>query len=274
LHFTQSFLMVAIIVPIFLQIRILDVIDVLLVAFLLFSLYQLLKGTAAVNIFLGILAIFVLWRLVKSLQMDLLSDILGAFTSVGFIAFIVVFQPEIRKFLLAVGSPGFITRNRFRAFFSKLQLENRNLADIDSVVQACHRMANSLTGALIVITRTNDLAEFKETGLAVDAIISDQLLESIFYKNNPLHDGAVIISENKIKTARCILPVSGNMDLPTEFGLRHRAALGITEKNDSIAIIVSEQTGRISYCRNGEMSVDVKASGLKTMLTEDFSNKD
>ncbi len=264
--------MIAASVPLFLHVRILDVIDVFLVALLLFSLYQLLKGTAAVNIFLGILAIFVIWRLVKSLQMDLLSDLLGAFTSVGFIAFIVVFQPEIRKFLLAIGSPGFLTRNKFRSLFAKLQLENSNLADIDPLVQACHRMSHSLTGALVVIARKNDLTEFKDTGMAVDAIIiSDQLIESIFYKNNPMHDGAVIISENRIKAARCILPVSGDMDLPSEFGLRHRAAIGITEKNDSIAIIVSEQTGRISYCRNGELSLDIKASGLKTMLTEDFS---
>ena len=151
--------MVGLIIPLFLSIRILDVIDVFLVALLLFSLYQLLKGTAAVNIFLGILAIFGIWRLVKTLQMDLLSDLLGAFTSVGFIAFIVVFQPEIRKFLLAIGSPGFITRNRFRTFFSKIQLENRHLADIDPVVQACHRMSHTLTGALIVIARKNDLSE-------------------------------------------------------------------------------------------------------------------
>jgi len=265
--------MIAALIPIFLNIRILDVIDVFLVALLLYFLYQLLKGTAAVNIFLGILAIFVLWRLVKSLQMDLLSDLLGAFTSVGFIAFIVVFQPEIRKFLLAVGSPGFLTRNKFLSLFSKIHFEDSNLADIDPVVQACHRMSHSQTGALIVIARKNDLSEFKETGLAVNAIISDQLIESIFYKNNPMHDGAVIISDNKITAARCILPVSGNMDLPAEFGLRHRAAIGITEKNDSIAIIVSEQTGRISYCSGGELTLDIKASGLKTLLTEDFSEQ-
>lgn len=266
--------MISLFIPLFLHVRILDVIDVLLVALLLFSLYQLLKGTAAVNIFLGILAIFGIWRLVKTLQMDLLSDLLGAFTSVGFIAFIVVFQPEIRKFLLAIGSPGFINRNRFRNFFSKMHLENSHLADIDPVVQACHRMSHSLTGALIVISRKSDLSEYKETGLALDALISDQLIESIFFKNNPLHDGAVIISENKLTTARCVLPVSGKTGLPPELGLRHRAAIGITEKNDSIAIIVSEQTGRISYCRNGELSLDVKASGLKTMLTEDFSERE
>lgn len=261
------------ILPLFLHIRILDVIDVFLVALLLFSLYQLLKGTAAVNIFLGILAIFVIWRLVKTLQMDLLSDLLGAFTSVGFIAFIVVFQPEIRKFLLAVGSPGFLTRNKFRSLFTRSHFEDSDLADIDPVVQACHRMSHSRTGALIVVSRKSDLTEYKETGLAVDAIISDQLIESIFFKNNPMHDGAVIISKNKITAARCILPVSGSMDLPAEFGLRHRAAIGITEKNDSVAIIVSEQTGRISYCREGELTPDIKASGLKAMLTEDFSFK-
>ena len=263
--------MLSLFIPLFLNIRILDVIDVLLVAFLLFSLYQLLKGTAAVNIFLGILAIFVIWRLVKSLQMDLLSDLLGAFTSVGFIAFIVVFQPEIRKFLLAIGSPGFVNRNKFISLFSRLHFDDSNLANIDTIVQACHRMSHSLTGALIVIGRKNDLSEFKDTGLAVDAIISEQLIESVFYKNNPLHDGAMIISDNKIKAARCILPVSDKTDLPSELGLRHRAAIGITEKNDSVAVIVSEQTGRISYCRNGNLLLDIKASGLKTALTEDFS---
>jgi diadenylate cyclase len=260
-------------IPLFLHVRLLDVIDIFLVALLLFSLYQLLKGTAAVNIFLGILAIFVIWRLVKSLQMDLLSDVLGAFTSVGFIAFIVVFQPEIRKFLLAIGSPGFLTRKRFRSLFTRLQHDDKHLADIEPLVQACNRMAHSRTGALIVITRRNDLTEYRETGLELDATISDQLLETIFYKNNPMHDGAVIISENRIKTARCILPVTEKADLPAEFGLRHRAAIGMTEKNDSIAIVVSEQTGRISYCRDGELTPDIKASGLKAMLTEDFSGK-
>lgn len=258
-------------VQLFLNVRILDVVDILLVSLLLFSLYQLLKGTAAVNIFLGILAIFVIWRLVKTLQMDLLSDLLGAFISVGFIAFIVVFQPEIRKFLLAIGSPGFISGYKLRSLFTRLHLANQNLVEIDSVVQSCNRMSNSNTGALIIIARKNDLNEYKETGTSIDAIISDQLLESIFYKNNPLHDGAILISENRIKAARCILPVSANLDIPAELGLRHRSAIGITEKSDAIAIIVSEQSGKISYCREGELFQDVKASGLKAMLTADFS---
>ncbi|HOW30001.1 MAG TPA: diadenylate cyclase CdaA [Bacteroidales bacterium] len=255
----------------FLTIRVLDVIDILLVALLLYSLYHLLKGTAAVNIFLGILAIFALWRIVKALGMDLLSDLLGAFISVGFIAFIVVFQPEIRKFLLAIGSPGFFKKTSRRFLFWKIKLEDENLSDIEPVVQACQRMAMSKTGALIVVARKNDLSEFSETGISVDAEITDQLIESIFYKNNPLHDGAMIIVLNRVKSVRCILPVSSSIDLPSEVGLRHRAALGIAERTDCIAIVVSEQTGKISYCKDGQISVDIKAAGLKSMLMNDFN---
>ncbi|NVO18237.1 MAG: TIGR00159 family protein [Bacteroidetes bacterium] len=258
-------------IPIFLHIRLLDVIDILLVAILLYSLYNLLKGTAAVNIFLGILAIFAIWRIVKSLGMDLLSDLLGAFISVGFIAFIVVFQPEIRKFLLAIGSPGFVKKNRLKFLFWKLHFKQEDLIEIDPIVQACHRMSMTMTGALIVVSRKNDLSEFTDTGMALDSQISDQLIESIFFKNNPLHDGAVIIAANRLKAARCILPVSAGSNLPSEFGLRHRSAIGITEKTDAIAIIVSEQTGKISYCKDGHITLDVKASGLKSALTEDFS---
>lgn len=257
----------------FIHFRILDVIDILLVALLLYSLFQLLKGTAAVNILLGILAIFLIWRVVKSLGMDLLSDLLGAFISVGFIAFIVVFQPEIRKFLLAVGSPGFIKRSQSRFLFWKIKIHNPNLSSIDEVVQACGRMSNSNTGALIVIARRNSLEEFVETGLEMEARISVQLIESIFFKNTPLHDGAIIINENLIKAARCILPVSGNMDLPAELGLRHRSAIGITERTDAVAIVVSEQTGLISYCKEGVLQHDIKASGLKTILEEEFGRK-
>lgn len=260
-------------IPLFLHLRILDVIDILLVSLLLYTLYHLLKGTAAVNIFLGILAIFVVWRLVKYLQMDLLSDLLGAFISVGFIAFIIVFQPEIRRFLLALGSPGFISGNRLNLLLSRLRHVNQNLPDIDPVVQSCIHMAKSRTGALIIVSRQNDLSEYKNTGVVVDANITAVMLETIFYKNSPLHDGAVIIAENRIKSARCILPVSANMDIPAELGLRHRAAIGVTEKSDAVAIVVSEQTGSISYCRAGELLHDLTAPGLKQQLTVDFGTK-
>lgn len=255
----------------FISIRVLDIIDILLVALLLYSLYNLLKGTAAVNIFLGILAIFALWRVVKALRMDLLSDLLGAFISVGFIAFIVVFQPEIRKFLLAIGSPGFFRRTGNRFLFWKIRLEDENLSDVEPVVQACQRMAMSKTGALIVISRKNDLTEFIETGIVIDAAITDQLIESVFFKNNPLHDGAMIISLNRLKAVRCILPVSASNELPSGLGLRHRAAMGVSERTDAVSIIVSEQTGAISYCKDGQLSVDIKAAGLKSLLMSDFN---
>ncbi len=262
--------MSTLLIPLFIHIKILDIVDVLLVAFLLYSLYNLLKGTAAVNIFLGILSIFVLWRVVKALQMSLLSDLLGAFISVGFIAFIVVFQPEIRKFLLAIGSPDVFKRKDHRFLFWKIRFHDNNLNDVDPVVQACSRMAQTQTGALIVIAHKNDLADIIETGIRMDAAISIPAIESIFYKNAPLHDGALIILNNKLCAARCILPVSANADLPANLGLRHRSALGITEKTDAVAIIVSEQTGKISYCRNGQLTVDVQTAGLKKMLLEDF----
>lgn len=256
----------------FLTVRALDIVDILLVAILLYSLYNLLKGTAAVNIFLGILAIFALWRVVKALRMDLLSDLLGAFISVGFIAFIVVFQPEIRKFLLAIGSPGFFRRTGKRFLFWKIRLEDENLADVEPVVQACQRMAMSRTGALIVISRKNDLTEFIDTGIIIDSVITDQLIESIFYKNNPLHDGAMVISLNRLRAVRCILPVSASAELPPELGLRHRAAMGISERTDAVSIVVSEQTGNISYCKDGKLMPDIKAASLKSLLMSDFNH--
>lgn len=256
----------------FLNFRLLDFIDILLVATLLYSLYRLLKGTAAVNIFLGILSIFLIWRIVKALEMDLLTDLLDAFISVGFIAFIVVFQPEIRKFLLAMGSPGFFKSNKTRFLFWKVKIHNY-LVDIDKVVQSCGKMSNSLTGALIVIARRNNLEEFIETGTTLDAAISSQLIESIFYKNSPLHDGAVIIVDNRVTASHCILPVSGTTEISEELGLRHRSAIGITEKTDAVAIVVSEQTGSISYCKEGILQHDVKPAGLKKILDEEFGTK-
>ncbi len=254
----------------FITMRTIDVLDILLVALLLFYLYKLMRGTAAISIFFGILAIFVIWRIVKALEMDLLSTLLGAFASVGAIAIVIVFQPEIRKFLLSIGSRDTFTTGKYKYLFFKIKNDNPYLQSIDPLVQACNKMGQSYTGALIVIGRKNRLGEYKETGTYINAFISDQLIESIFYKNNPLHDGAVIINDNRIKAARCIMPVSNNMELPQDLGLRHRSAIGITERSDAVAIIVSEQTGRISYCKNGELFLDVKAAGLKSMLLEDF----
>jgi len=259
------------VIPFFIGLRLLDIIDVLLVAFMLYELYNLVKGTAAINILLGIIAIFLVWRLVRILEMELLTEILGAFISVGFIALIVVFQPEIRKFLLLLGTPTFMRKNQRRFLFWKIHYNNDELLSIDPIVQACHKMAVTKTGALIVIGKIHDLEEYINTGEITDARISEQLIENVFFKNSPLHDGAAIIMNNKIKAASCILPVSKNADLPVHVGLRHRSAVGITEKTDAIAIVVSEQTGRISWCKGGELHLHIEASRLKTLLEEEFN---
>jgi len=263
--------MTEIFIPLLIGLRWLDIIDILLVALMLYELYNLVKGTAAINILIGIIAIFLIWRLVKVLEMELLSEILGAFISVGFIALIVVFQPEIRKFLLLLGNPSFIRKKNRRFLFWRINYSNDENLKIDPIVQACFRMANSKTGALIVIGKINELEEYVATGELIDARISEQLIENIFFKNSPLHDGAMIILNDKITAASCILPVSKNENLPVEVGLRHRSGVGITEKSDAIAIVVSEQTGKISWCKNGELLVNVLPSKLKSLLEEEFN---
>lgn len=255
----------------FISIRLLDVIDILLVTLLLYELYNLLRGTVAINIFIGIVAIFLIWIIVSALNMELLSEILGAFISVGFIALIVIFQPEIRKFLLALGTPSFIRRGRNRFLLWRFNMKEDTQLDIDKIIVACQRMSDAREGALIVITHENELRQYIETGEKIDAVVSTPLLENIFFKNSPMHDGAVIISENKILAAGCILPVSNNRNLPKRLGLRHRAGVGITEQTDAIAVIVSEQTGGIAYSKLGEINIRVKPQQLKDFLEEEFS---
>lgn len=255
----------------FIEIKLLDVIDILMVAFLLYGLYNLLKGTVAINIFFGIVSFYFLWKLVTALDMRLLSEIFGAFISVGFIALIVVFQPEIRKFLLMLGKPGFINKKRKRFLFWKFDINNSQELEIDTLLIACRKMSSSKTGALIIIARKSELEQYVDTGEKINARISDALIESIFFKNNPLHDGAMIIHHNKIVATRCILPVSDNQTLPPTMGLRHRAAVGITEQSDAIAIIVSEETGDISFASEGIIKADLKPNQLKPILMEELS---
>lgn len=253
----------------FISVKIVDVIDILLVAIILYQLYRLLKGTAAIKIFFGIISIYLTWKLVDIFQMELLSEILGQFISVGVIALLVVFQPEIRKFLLLLGTPNFLKKRKF--LFWRLYAQPEYDLNIDMVVEACKNMSSTLTGALIVLSRENELSEFLETGQKIDAVVTSELLENIFYKNSPLHDGAVIISDNRIKVARAILPVSANQTLPPDLGLRHRSALGVTENSDAISIIVSEQTGAVSYCISGKLVRNVKPSQLKSFLLSELS---
>lgn len=248
------------------DIRIVDIIDVILFAILLYEIYNLVKGTAALRIFIGIIAVYLIWKIVKAFQMTLLTEILGQFISVGVIALIVVFQPEIRQFLLIIGKTKIIKTRRRKFQFWRIKITNPVSLHINKVVKACQKMADTRTGALIVITRQNDLNNYVETGFPVDAKISEMMLETIFFKNSPLHDGAVIIRGEAIHAARCILPVSNKEDIPPYCGLRHRAALGITERSDALAIIVSEQRGAISFCADGILTMNLSPSELSTIL--------
>lgn len=257
----------------FIKIRFLDIIDIFLVAILLYYLYKILRGTGAMNIFLGLIAIYVFWWLVRAFEMELLTEILGQFMSVGVLALIIVFQPEIRKFLLIVGSRSFL-RNREGGLFSRFwQVGKEESLNINEIVYACEHFSETKTGSLIVITRQNNLEFFVETGQIIDAVVSRQLLENIFYKNSPLHDGAVIITHNRIKAARCVLPVSDSRVFPAYLGLRHRAAMGIAEQSDAISIVVSEQTGRISMVKNGELKRNIKPVELKELIAREFAQE-
>lgn len=254
----------------FIQIRLLDFIDIFLVAIILFQLYRLIRGTGTLSIFIGIVSIYIVWWLVRILEMELLTALLGQFVSVGVLALIIVFQPEIRKFLLFLGNQNIIKKgsNKFLRFFS--QMDNNTPLNISLLVNTCQHFADTQTGALIVLTKSNDLSFYLETGELLDARVSDQLLENIFFKNSPLHDGAVIITNNRIKAARCVLPVSENTSIPVSLGLRHRAAAGISEVSDAIAIVVSEQTGNISIAMHGEIKRNLKPLQLKEFLVKEF----
>lgn len=265
--------MINIIFEFFSNLRIVDVIDMLLVLYLLYELYNLLKGTAGINMFFGIVTVYLLWKLVVLMEMRMLGEILGQFISVGVIALIIVFQQEIRKFLLLLGNAKFINKKRKRFLFWNFNIAQEVKLNIDEVCKAIKRMALNQTGALIVITRKNQLEDIIITGVAVDAIVSDQLIENIFFKNTPLHDGAVIIIDNRIVAAKCILPVTDWEGMPENVGLRHRAAVGVSEVSDAIAITVSEQTGEISIADNGYIKTNLKVSELKDFLREEFFDK-
>lgn len=262
------------VIPLLFQVRILDVIDIVLVALILFQIYLLIRGTGAISILIGILSVYILWWLVRLFEMALLTAILTQFISVGVIALIIVFQPEIRKYLLMIGNRSFIKKGSQNFFNKLLKAEEPPKLDVFPIVIACTRMSNSNTGALIVLTKQSELEQVVETGQTINATISSQLLETIFFKNTPMHDGAVIISNNKVVAAKCVLPVSENKEIPSTMGLRHRAATGVTEQSDAIAIVVSEQTGKIATFKQGKIQTNVRPENLKTMLIKEFWEKE
>jgi diadenylate cyclase len=254
----------------FITIRFFDILDIFLVAFLLYKLYTLIRGTSAFNIFIGIFLIYIFWLIVKSLNMQLLGTILGQVIGVGVIALIIVFQQEIRRFLLLIGSQYF-SNERFS--FNKLlsiNIRNKSNVHVKSIVKACTNLSASKTGALIVIAKKSELSIYTKTGDIIDANTSNRLIESIFTKNTPLHDGAMIIVKDLIKAARCVLPVSENTYMPAHLGLRHRAALGLSEHTDAFIIVISEERGTISVAEEGKIMLNISQQELNSMLEKRF----
>ena len=240
-----------------------DVIDILLVAIILYETYRLLRRSGASNLFWGILAFIMVWFLVSFVfQLELTAALFDRIISVGAIALIVIFQEEIRTFFYRVGA-------RFSSFQYKLtkndEGETVTRQQVLEITQACRHMASTKTGALIVLAGKIDLKEYTDTGERLNAIVSARLIENIFFKNTPLHDGALVIREGKMLAAACILPVSRNQEIPQHYGLRHRAALGLTEKSDATCIVVSEETGRISVAHQGTIR-EVKEDDLFLVL--------
>ncbi|MCF6347155.1 MAG: diadenylate cyclase [Flavobacteriaceae bacterium] len=254
----------------FLDLNFLDILDIVLVALLLYYIYKLVRGTVAINIFIGIAIVYLIWKLTVALQMELLSDILGKFLGGGFIALIIVFQQEIRKFLLMVGSTNFATKKGFMKRLKFMKSDTIVTTDVENIIAACTTMSKTKTGALIVLERNNNLELIKQTGDAMNAEVNIPLLNSIFYKNSPLHDGAIVIEDNIITATRVILPLEKGIDIPARFGLRHRAAIGVTMYTDALAIVVSEETGKISYIKNGEFILFDDTDHLIEMIKDDL----
>ena len=254
----------------FFEFGIKDIIDIVSVALMLFYIYRLMRESRSLNVFYGILVFVLVWLFVSQvLEMKLLGSILDKLVSVGVIGLIVLFQEEIRHFLYNLGAHQ-KAKNLIRWFRGSTEQE----ADKESImplVMACMNMARGKVGALIVIERSTPLDDIVDTGDVIDAKINQRLIENIFFKNSPLHDGALVISNKRIRAAGCILPVSHKTDIPKELGLRHRAAMGISQDSDAVAIVVSEETGRISVAVKGEFQLRLSAEQLESILTREMS---
>ncbi|EMR04524.1 diadenylate cyclase CdaA [Cesiribacter andamanensis] len=250
----------------FLEVDFVDLLDIALVSILLYQVYKLMRGSVAVKIFLGFLSLYLLYLVVNALEMELLSNILGQFMGVGFLAAIILFQQEIRKFLFMIGRTTIF--NRENIFKGLPWRKNSRAADLNitPIIEAAKSLGATNTGALIVISKSSELKFYAESGDRIDAVISKRLLLSIFNKYSPLHDGAVIIYNRRIEAARCILPVTERDNLPAQFGLRHRAAIGMSEATDTLILVVSEETGKISTVRNGMIHHNLSAQELRSKI--------
>ncbi|PSR14815.1 MAG: TIGR00159 family protein [Bacteroidetes bacterium] len=257
----------------FLKVSLWDILDILIVAYLLYQLYKLLRGSIAFNIFIGLLLLYGSWFVVNQLNMDLLSSILDQFVKVGIIILIIIFQPEARRFLLILGNTTLRQRSNFldrildRGGMATRSEEERTRAQ-EAILKAVLRMSRHRVGALIVFNQNFSLEGMATGGVVLDAQISQGLVESIFAKESPLHDGAVLIDNLKIQKASTILPVSEQTDLPKGVGLRHRAAVGICEKTNAVALVVSEETGSISFAQGGKLERKLNEERLREVLRE------
>lgn len=250
----------------FLEISLVDIIDIILVSVLLYQVYKLMRGSVALKVFLGFLSLYLIFLVVKAVRMELLTEILGQFMGVGVIAVIILFQPEIRKFLMLIGrTTAFNRENLFKRLFGKDTQDFQPL-NLTAVIDAVKSLGGSNNGALIVFSRNTPLKFYAESGDELDAVISKRLLLSIFNKTSPLHDGAVIIYQGKIKAARCILPVSEQDNLPAQYGLRHRAALGMSEATDTLILVVSEETGQMSLVQNGKLKPNLSTMEIRDKI--------
>ncbi|POY39363.1 TIGR00159 family protein [Solitalea longa] len=250
-----------------------DLIDIILVAILIYLFYSLLRGTIAINILIGYLLIYLFYWLVKSLNMRLLTLLFNGFFQVGVIALIIVFQPEIRKFLLMIGKNFKLYRNEYwYRFFVRNKTIQKEVgsAQIKPILDACKSMQENKVGALIIFAKNSEEEHFYKNGEEIEGTVSKRLLESIFSKTSPLHDGAVIICEGRLMAAACILPLTDNHDLPAYMGLRHRAALGISEVADVAALVVSEETGNLAYARQGKIKSNISLQELEKNLRKDL----
>lgn len=249
---------------------IIDAIDIFLVALMLYYTYRFMRDSKSLNVFIGILVFIIIWLFVsRVLEMRLLGDILDKLVGVGSLAILILFQDEIRKFLNNLGGQNRI-KNFLKIFSSESKREKTDREYVMPIVMACQNMSRARMGALIVIERNSNLDNIIMTGDTIDANINQRLIENIFFKNSPLHDGAMIISKQRIKAAGCILPVSHDLDIPRELGLRHRAAMGMSQESDAICIVVSEETGRISAAINGNFRLRLSAENLESLLAEEI----
>jgi len=257
----------------FLEVSWVDFIDIGLVSILLYQIYKLIRGSIAVNIFLGVLALYLVYLIVRAAQMELLTTILGQFMGVGVLAMIILFQQEIRKFLLVIGRGTEFRENIFKTL-ANWRNDYHDDFDIQQIIEAAKTLKASKTGALIVFSRDTELKFYAETGDSLNAEVNKRLLLSIFNKNSPLHDGAVIIHKGRIKAARCVLPVSENDHLPPNFGLRHRAAVGMSESTDTLIMAISEETGRLILARNGKYLKALKLKQVEQKILEYLHNNE